>query len=41
MLEKRYNVQFVINNRKGLDDTFNGTFTNERLERIIAVPLKS
>ena len=35
MLQKRYNVQFVINNRKGLDDTFNGTFTNERLERIL------
>ena len=35
MLEKRYHVQFVINNKKGLNDTFTGTFTNERLERIL------
>lgn len=35
MLEKRYHVQFMIKNEKGLDDTFTGTFTNERLERIL------
>ena len=35
MLAKRYNVEFIIKNSKGLDDPFTGTFTNQRLERIL------
>lgn len=35
MLEKRYNVEFLIKNKTGLDDSFTGTFTNERIERIL------
>ena len=34
-LAKRYNVEFIIKNSKGLDDPFTGTFTNQRLERIL------
>lgn len=34
-LAKRYNVEFIIKNPKGLDDPFTGTFTNQRLERIL------
>lgn len=35
MLEKRYNVEFVIQNNRLKDDSFTGTFTNQRLERIL------
>lgn len=35
MLEKRYNVEFVIQNNRLKDDAFTGTFTNQRLERIL------
>ncbi|WP_294471054.1 FecR family protein [uncultured Bacteroides sp.] len=35
MLEKRYNVEFVINNNRLKEDSFTGTFTNQRLERIL------
>ncbi|WP_018668813.1 FecR family protein [Bacteroides gallinarum] len=35
MLEKRYHVEFVITNNRGIDDTYTGVFTNERLERIL------
>lgn len=35
MLEKRYNVEFVIKNNRLKGDSFTGTFTNQRLERIL------
>lgn len=35
MLEKRYNVDFVICNDKLKEYSFTGTFTNQRLERIL------
>ena len=35
MLEKRYNVEFIIKNDRLKGDSFTGTFTNQRLERIL------
>lgn len=35
MLEKRYNVEFIIKNSRLKEDSFTGTFTNQRLERIL------
>lgn len=35
MLEKRYNVEFIIKNDRLRGDAFTGTFTNQRLERIL------
>lgn len=35
MLEKRYNVEFIIKNHRLKEDSFTGTFTNQRLERIL------
>lgn len=35
MLEKRYNVEFIIKNNRLKEDSFTGTFTNQRLERIL------
>ena len=35
MLEKSYHVEFVITNNRGIDDTYTGVFTNERLDRIL------
>lgn len=35
MLEKRYSVQFVIKNEKLKNSSFTGTFTNQRLEKIL------
>ncbi len=35
MLEKRYNVEFTVKNAKLLDNSFTGTFTHQRLERIL------
>jgi len=35
MLEKRYNVEFIIKNEELLEDPFSGTFTHQRLERIL------
>ena len=35
MLEKRYNVEFIIKNERLKGDSFTGTFTNQRLERIL------
>lgn len=35
MLEKRYNVEFIIKNNRLKGDSFTGTFTNQRLERIL------
>lgn len=35
MLEKRYNVEFIIKNDRLRGDSFTGTFTNQRLERIL------
>lgn len=35
MLEKRYNVEFIIKNKRLKEDSFTGTFTNQRLERIL------
>ena len=34
MLEKRYNVEFIIKNDRLKGDSFTGTFTYQRLERI-------
>ena len=35
MLEKRYNVEFIIKNNRLKGDSFTGAFTNQRLERIL------
>lgn len=35
MLEKRYNVEFIIKNDRLKDDAFTGTFESQRLERIL------
>ena len=35
MLEKRYNIEFIIKNNRLKGDSFTGTFTNQRLERIL------
>ena len=35
MLEKRYSVKFVIKNEKLKNSSFTGTFTNQRLEKIL------
>ena len=35
MLEKRYSVKFVIKNEKLKSSSFTGTFTNQRLEKIL------
>lgn len=35
MLEKRYNVEFIIKNNRLKEDSFTGAFTNQRLERIL------
>lgn len=37
MLEKRYNVEFIVSTSKHEKDSFTGTFTNQRLERILEV----
>jgi len=35
MLEKRYNVTFIVRNKRIMNDSFTGTFTNQRLEHIL------
>ena len=35
ILEKRFNVMFVIKNEKLMDNSFTGAFTEQRLERIL------
>ncbi len=35
MLEKRYNVEFIIKNERLKKYSFTGTFTHQRLERIL------
>lgn len=35
MLEKRYNVEFILKNGVLKEDSFTGTFANQRLERIL------
>lgn len=35
MLERRYSVKFVIKNEKLKNSSFTGTFTNQRLEKIL------
>jgi ferric-dicitrate binding protein FerR (iron transport regulator) len=35
MLEKRYNVKFIVSNKRIMNDSFTGTFTHQRLERIL------
>ena len=37
MLEKRYNVKFAVRNNSVLKTEFTGTFTNQRLERILEI----
>lgn len=37
MLEKRYYVQFKVSNPKYQHDAFTGTFTNQRLDRILEI----
>ncbi|KKB57905.1 FecR family protein [Parabacteroides gordonii] len=37
MLEKRYNVEFVVSTIRYERDSFTGSFTNQRLERILEV----
>lgn len=37
MLEKRFNVNFVLSNDRLRSEAFNGTFTNQRLERILEI----
>lgn len=37
MLEKRFNVTFILSNNSLRDEAFNGTFTNQRLERILQI----
>ena len=35
ILGKRYNVEFILKNKVLKDDSFTGTFTNQRLERVL------
>jgi ferric-dicitrate binding protein FerR (iron transport regulator) len=35
MLEKRYNVKFIVHNSRIMNNSFTGTFTHQRLERIL------
>lgn len=37
MLEKRFHVSFVLSNARLRGEAFNGTFTSERLERILEI----
>lgn len=37
MLEKRFNVTFVLSNGRLRGEAFNGSFTNQRLERILEI----
>lgn len=37
MLEKRFNVTFVLSNNRLRGEAFNGSFTNQRLERILEI----
>ena len=37
MLEKRFNVEFIVSNHKIDKNTFTGSFTNQRLDRILEV----
>lgn len=37
MLEKRFNVTFVLSNIRLRGEAFNGSFTNQRLERILEI----
>lgn len=37
MLEKRFNVTFVLSNDRLRGEAFNGSFTNQRLERILEI----
>ena len=37
MLEKRFNVSFVLSNDRLREEAFNGAFTNQRLERILEI----
>lgn len=37
MLEKRFNVAFVLSNNRLRGEAFNGSFTNQRLERILEI----
>lgn len=37
MLEKRFNVTFVLSNERLRTEAFNGSFTNQRLERILEI----
>lgn len=37
MLEKRFNVTFVLSNNRLRAEAFNGSFTNQRLERILEI----
>lgn len=37
MLEKRFNVTFVLSNNRLRGEAFNGSFTNQRLERILKI----
>lgn len=37
MLEKRFHVNFVLSNNRLRGEAFNGTFTNQRLERILEI----
>ncbi|WP_289005242.1 FecR family protein [uncultured Parabacteroides sp.] len=37
MLEKRFNVDFILSNNRLHNEAFNGTFTNQRLERILEI----
>lgn len=37
MLEKRFNVDFVLSNNRLRTEAFNGSFTNQRLERILVI----
>ena len=37
MLEKRYNVEFVVSSSKYGKDSFTGSFTSQRLDRILEV----
>lgn len=37
MLEKQFNVTFVLSNDRLREEAFNGSFTNQRLERILEI----
>lgn len=37
MLEKRFNVTFILSNNRLRGEAFNGSFTNQRLERILEI----